>query len=296
MDSKQVIFPVLYLNQLPGAMDKMGWTVGAKMLRKWFSNPAWNMSPVERSGVAANGKAIEYTELPKERVNDSIITMQWALNYPQVQDAFDYLAENWNSIAGRKTLRGRLFQAGWRPGFSSFSFGDRKAKAVVQDMKYQVNTKIFGKYLDTLNDFYAAVFKASLKVAVIGSARYDAEMKKDLFYVEELGFYIRDTFDFNAKKYEDTFVGLGVWSKEKMLSKEETANYWTALTSAVSETKNSSSWETFLKNYGGFVEVKNADFRRWSEKHGKGGDFYVFSDMLWTDTNTRPFVVEIPTE
>ncbi|MGL4481012.1 MAG: DUF6402 family protein [Lactococcus garvieae] len=30
-----------------------------------------------------------------------------------------------------------------------------------------------------------------------------------------------------------------------------------------------------------FLPVNNSDFRNWQDKHNAGGDFIVFSDVLW---------------
>ncbi|MGL5527991.1 MAG: DUF6402 family protein [Plesiomonas shigelloides] len=30
-----------------------------------------------------------------------------------------------------------------------------------------------------------------------------------------------------------------------------------------------------------FFPVNNSDFRNWQDKHNTGGDFIVFSDVLW---------------
>lgn len=48
---KRHVFRVLYLNEIPGAMDKMKWPVSAAMMRHWFENPAWHMPENERGEI-----------------------------------------------------------------------------------------------------------------------------------------------------------------------------------------------------------------------------------------------------
>nr|WP_277302627.1 DUF6402 family protein [Klebsiella variicola] len=33
--------------------------------------------------------------------------------------------------------------------------------------------------------------------------------------------------------------------------------------------------------FSGFVPVFNSDFRKWQDKHNTGGDYMIFSDLLW---------------
>lgn len=69
--------------------------------------------------------------------------------------------------------------------------------------------------------------------------------------------------------YEDAACGLGIWSRERVLSKAKSLVYAT------------SSPMSRALFFPGFVPVRNIDFRRWQAAHNSGGDFFVFSDVLW---------------
>ena len=131
-----------------------------------------------------------------------------------------------------------------------------------------------------MDDFFGALNKATLKVAVVGQAFRSWTSKRDYFEVERVGFYLRDTYDFNVSWYEDAFMGLGIWSKQRCLSKAEMLTYKATPLPLLSAT------------FPGFVPAKNTDFRRWQQQRNEGGDFFVFSDVLW-ETYHGP-AIEIP--
>jgi hypothetical protein len=130
----------------------------------------------------------------------------------------------------------------------------------------QVNYKKFGAKLDTLDDMYGAIGKAVYKIAVVGRSKR-TPTGADVFEIDKLGIYIRDTFDFTEG--DGVPEPLGVWSKDRCLSKAETAAYLAMPPVQIART------------FQGFVPVFNRDFRRWQKAHNSGGDFVVFSDVKW---------------
>ncbi len=143
------------------------------------------------------------------------------------------------------------------------------------DLACQVNRRPFGDYIDVFDDLYGAIFKAILKIAVVGKVSRSLFSKRDLFEVEKIRIYVRDTYDFNAGWFEDAAFGLGIWSKKRMLSKREMAAYRTAQLAAVS------------RLFPGFVPTQNNDFRRCQRQRNEGGDFSVFSDAMWIAPNVE---------
>ena len=97
---------------------------------------------------------------------------------------------------------------------------------------------------------------------------------------ERVAFYLRDTYDFNVSWYEDSLMGLGIWSKQRCLSKAEMLAY------------KATPLPLLSTAFPGFVPARNTDFRRWQNQRNEGGDFFVFSDVLW-ETYHGP-AIEIP--
>lgn len=277
LERKKVKYPVMYLNEIVGALKKMNWPVSAQMMKRWFDNPEWEMT----DRTPRNEGILFYTKLRQtnpERVDNTTITMDWARGYPQVTKAIEEMTNTWNTVKGRKRLVDLLKRAKWSPGMPWFEFGDRLGDAIVQEDNYYVNNKPFGGYWETMNDYYGAVLFANLRIALTGRAFYDSATKKDYFDVKEMGFYLKDTWDFNSVGGEDETIGVGVWSRDRVLSKAETAQYYTMRTAAMGSTV---AYILFIKQFAGFVPVKNADFGRWRDKNKTGGDYYVFSDIYW---------------
>jgi hypothetical protein len=256
---------VMNLDDIPGAMDHMGWKVSAQMMRRWFATqPAWAMPEAWR-----NGEGINYLALPPSQVDDQIIKMKWLLGFDRLKPVFENLRQNWNTEKGIRELNSCLRKIGWDHGKTTI-LGRNLKTAMELDLNCQVNFLKFGKYTDTFDDLYGAIFRATLKIAIVGKASKSLFSARDRFEIERIGIYMRDTYDFNASLIEDTFVGLGVWSKKRMLSKVELAAYKTA------------KLPERNRVFPGFVPAHNIDFRRWQKHHNAGGDFFVFSDVLWT--------------
>jgi len=39
--------------------------------------------------------------------------------------------------------------------------------------------------------------------------------------------------------------------------------------------------------FPGVVPARNIDFRRWQTARNEGGDFYIYSDILWMEPNVN---------
>lgn len=266
----------LHIDEIPAAMDKMGWIVAAKMMRRWFAtSPAYIMPESIRVGMVAPNKAVDYRKLPQSQIDQSIIKMQWLLGFPPAKAAYDLLLETWDSPLAINRLKTVLLKnANWKPG-ASVSLGSATWDAIDLDWSAQINRVLLGAYSDELDDLYGAVFKATLKMAVVGKTYYSTSQKSDVFEVDKLGIYLRDTYDFNTSPLLDEVVGLGVWSRERILTKFETIDY------------KSASAARKYHIYPDFVPVRNKDFSLWQAAQGTGGDFFVFSNVEWAIPKNR---------
>jgi hypothetical protein len=276
---KVVTRRVLHLSDIPGAMDKMGWTVAAKLMRHWFSiEPAWEMPLAIRQGGNAE-KPMDPRNLEPSQYDDRTVTMRWLMQFPRAASVVRDLVENWNSQAGRQVLQEKLRRAGWTPNHrSTFDFGQGIESARELDSVCQVNFRALGGKNDSLDDLYGALGLTSLKAAVVGRVLWMPSTQRHLFEPIRLGIFVRDTFDFTSTSFE-AVVPLGIWSRDRCLSKAEMASYLMAPMAVIAEA------------YDGFVPVFNRDFRRWQHANGTGGDFAIYSDVKWIPVSTPSFVL-----
>jgi len=265
---KKVSVEFFHIDMIPEAMRKMGWEMAPKLMEHWFSiSPAYSFDKESKTALLK----CDARDIPISKVNDNIVKMEWANQYPQVRDGVEKLKAIWNTKNGRKELKKHIDDM-------NISEGEVVAIGFSDDVKQldaiaQANYLIIGSKFDTINDWYGAIGNCNLKVCVRGNVRL-LEGKYCL-EVECLGFYIKDTYDFldDDKFGIDMPESLGVWGKERILNKAETISFMSSY--------GSGAFGLLVQMFSGFVPVFNSDFRVWQKKHNSGGDFIVFSDLLW---------------
>ncbi|MDC9581079.1 DUF6402 family protein [Xenorhabdus sp. PR6a] len=283
-----ILFDELSLYDIPKIMDKMGWTTASALMKHWFSiKPVFKFNDKIR-GEFVNGNAMK---IPKERVNDSIVKMDWARRYEIVNSKIYELKNIWASKKGKARLFGEIFDINKSKEKNGVIHIGYEISAIELDYLSQINRISFGDYLDTMDELMGAIGVGTLKVAVRGY--FDTRENKKKFTVEKLGFYIKDTYDF-TDKYNPTrnilsdgsniaSEPLGIWSRQGVVPRKEIPVYMASFTSG--------AFGWLYKNYRGYVPVFNRDFREWQNIHDEGGDFVVFSDVYWTEPLEKDRVI-----
>ena len=218
--------------------------------------------------------------LPASLLDGGILTMDWALSFTRVLMAYNTLiAEKWRNPAaiGQMGVRVRASIAAGaggqvKPG-KSWRFGNLAAPAAIVDRTSQVNFIVVGDVRDPLDDFYGAVGKGTLNVAVAVAATKLPGGKLRLV-VDTLGVYLHDTYDFIGQQ------PLGVWT-EKGIDRsmwDELINYYISRYPPIAieppDPRTAGKVDPD-KRYS----VSNADFNRYREKFSVGGDFVNASDI-----------------
>lgn len=246
------------IEAIPRAMREMGWTVSASLMERWLHEPAW---------VLPNAwKKNQPTNLSFSHLDQRIVRMDWAMSHQRVLSEMKKLRANMANGPARALLRNRLAGLSWKAN-NRAGVGSRKDSAIQLEQSCQSNIEPFGDTLDTMDDLYGALGKATLKVALIGEARRDARTGRLALQVTDAGFYIRDTYDFNDFQYLGTWTKSGVLNKAQMLMN-------TAL-------------DGMAYRWGGepIGNVFNHDFDRYRSLIGFGGDFVIYSDVYWESVN-----------
>jgi len=260
---KQVAIQRLALSRLPAAMRSMGWGTAAALMQRWFDSPAWQMPEAWKEKKTQPAPI----SLGAAQSDQTIVRMDWAMRFERCRKAVEVAQTRLTTPNAVERLQYLLKKAGWR-GDGPFDLGALDMSAPQIDAYSQVNFAEFGKFSDSLDDMYGALGNATLKVGVVGKAftRDDPTTRKARHYfrVEHIGFYIRDNYDFNGLQY------LGTWTEDRVLTKAETIFTLTAHGQVVIRLKD-----------GPFAAVTNSDYREYRNKTGKGGDFIIYSDVLW---------------
>ncbi|PSV26389.1 hypothetical protein C9J38_12475 [Photobacterium sp. GB-210] len=177
-------------------------------------------------------------------------------------------------ICVKDQLKARLRMHGWDGKNNVFL---RRSEDVLEiDATSQVNIRTIGSLLDTIDDWYGAIGNATLKLAVSGfTTTFDNE---PYFIVEKIGFYLKDTYDFLSDSKWTKFglsEPLGIWSKSGTLDKAKASIYISSYTQGL--------FGLLAREFSDYVPVENDDFRSWQKKHNSGGDYIVFSDIIWME-------------
>lgn len=113
----------------------------------------------------------------------------------------------------------------------------------------------------TVDDFYAAIGKGTIKLAVSGITTPLPNNKWRLA-IDQLGTYLRDTYDFIGDQ------SLGNWSRSGFTRFAPLA-YTIAVDPQFAPEGSENSW----------FAVSNAAFRGYRRYYHRGGDFVIFSDV-----------------
>ncbi|MDA8450967.1 DUF6402 family protein [Acidovorax sp. NCPPB 3859] len=254
------------LRDIPNVMrSRLGWTVASALMERWFNGAPFRLPPEMKEGRASQYRL---SQLAGVHLDETTVTMAWALRFARVQSALARLQANWATPAGVGMLKRRI--ANQYSSLQCVRFGDLSQPAKILDETCQVNYLVFGKWSDPLDDFYGAMGEAQMNVAVSGIV-----IPKDgggaMVEIDELGFYLRDSYDFNDNH---AFLSqpLGCWGFAGVQCGPLTRTTVKVEDVIVDEEPSAVESYKYL--------VQNADFQRWREKHQRGGDFMVLSDVL----------------
>ncbi|MBI3898482.1 MAG: hypothetical protein HY308_09325 [Gammaproteobacteria bacterium] len=268
------------ITDIPDVMDtKLGWKVGAQLMRRWFANPAYTLTQDEKTNRA------DPRHLSAFHLDERIVTMKWVMGFSRVSSAYYQLLSGWQTPAGLAQLKRRVIAA--QPpmiplGMTRWRFGDLSLPGKDLDKTFQVNVAEVGSLLDPLDDFFGGVARGLLKIAVSGLV---TPLKNGRFQVivDEVGIYLRDTYDFNDDSYDLISQPLGYWGFQGV--QRDLQLRWDIEIDEQYVDKDEAP-------VGRFYAVQNDDFRRYRDKYGKGGDFILYSDVR-RERLIKPLVLEI---
>ncbi len=269
-------------------MDKLGWTVSAKLARTWFSCAAHIFNDDPRS---------------EQPLNDSVVTLDWALRFGSVRKKYEkfltsdiytlgavgaatdavksfirqlFESRNSNLSVDTSQFLGDLrnFHADWQFQKLTISDGDTFNGLTLTDL-----TGSLANF-----NIYAAV--GNVEISTEKYFRY--ERGRTLYCLNAVGkithiyVYVKDNYSFNGKQYlghwnkHGIIIAPGTWLTGSSSSKKDTdIDIWLKAINKPVDTRKGLFGK--LKEPNVYFPVFNADYNRWREKHQRGGDFMVYS-------------------
>lgn len=232
----------LKITDIPSVMDAQRWPVAAKLLRRWFALPS--------NSIPSKG-------LPSL----DLVTMDWVLKFERAKSVYNdiFRLGLWKSPAARlemgkvlrrKKLVNALCSTNYaRTDFSlPISHNDHIQYMSVGGNSWEMATS-------EIDHLTAALARFNFHVVVHGLITGPATPGGlAQLQAHEVGVYVRDSYDFNDASGEDQ--DLGNWDSD-----------------------DNSVGRTWMN---GGTNVRNSDFRTWRTANKRGGDYLIYSDVLYT--------------
>ncbi|MDN7874405.1 DUF6402 family protein [Burkholderia aenigmatica] len=297
--------PEFDLQDIPKAMDKMGWPISAKLAREWFARPR-HVYDNDLNSI--------------QPLDDTTVSLDWALKFRGASERFNQLVQQaiYTPNAARAVTKvlapviersfsaGKLNSAGIAIDTSPF-LKDPLQFHIAWGFQYQSVSS-----LDTLDgiamtdltgalanfNFYAAVGKAT----VTGERYYQYDGKDKIFCLEPVAqithvyVYIKDSYSFNDDSPSKSQY-LGHWNKTGMVLSyaaavndffkssnlkvgNSTIEEWRYLPEGEEVNKPIDKRTSFFRKFLAkdvYWPVHNKTYRDWRSAHNRGGDFMVYS-------------------
>ncbi|MCP3021747.1 DUF6402 family protein [Cupriavidus basilensis] len=302
------------IQDIPGAMDKLGWKYSAKIMRKWFAGEMNYSTNDEDDRKAINQHGQAY---PPSMVDTTTFTLDWILSYQRAKEKYDELASYeklttpaaWNKLIEvlRRFPNMRYSRDERYRGAAPYFL--HPWKLVGEDMRrfhenFQFQFVMVGSSWQEIlakgiqssgitgtafpNDLEGALANFSLYAAI--NKVYYARSTQTLARCEitEVAIYMRDTYTFYDRSDTKASQYLGHWNSTGMR----------AVPAAELAARHGADWllrpiagEGRLTEGNVFYPVQNKDFRKWQAEHKQGGDLLLFSNRRVIKLD-RPIVLE----
>lgn len=281
------------VSDIPGAMDKINWPVAAGLMRYWFKGNPW---------ATEDGGMDELTKDHKKEpldpyIESSIVKMAWVLKFERANKVFKELKLKWNSpnalIRMRNDFPAKF--AGKVDGAYQQKFGSaRDAEKFGYTNTMSIQTSNANVFL--LDELRGAL--ANFNMRVIAEGEIIIASGKISFLVNRLGYYVDDSYDFSdvGNRFSQP---LGYWNYDGVADPVTSngSNFLAAMGKAEmarTAAMRGEDVQALFRDIDGkrYHLIQNSDFAEYRATYGKGGDFTVYSDILYEDV-TPPVLIKV---
>jgi hypothetical protein len=275
--------PPFDIQDIPGAMRKIGAPVGADLMDKWFAGQL-NYPPTsddERDGL--NQNAVPF---PPAMIDTTSVKIDWVLKFARAREGLNQLMSQLGTPRARdaiaKKLRPYRNRQDIRPWLEckgdlvrlhkEFQFQQAPVEGTLSQKLTQFLTQSLSN--ESLPDDLTCALGSFNLYAAVSYAWFDHKNKTAV--VTDVSIYVKDNFTFTDKT-GDASQYLGHWNRSHV-----------AIVPAHQvATMVNIGWLDYAVVQGNvyardavLYPVKNSDFRAWQRKHNRGGDFIIYTDKV----------------
>ncbi|MCA8033201.1 DUF6402 family protein [Burkholderia arboris] len=284
--------PPFDLQDVPIAMDNLGWKVSARLARIWFA-----------------GAAHVYNDDPTsaQPLNDDDVTLEWILKFGNVRKKYNKLLASdiysERSIRTASDITKSFVKELFLERNSTFNFNTasftRNLHKFHNDWQFQLSKIGNWDTLENLSptDLTGALANFNIYAAIgnveISSEKYFKYEKSGTLYclsatgrITHIYVYVKDNYSFNGKQY------LGHWNKHGVIiapgsiltgssspKRESDIDIWSKNINKPVDTRRSILGK--FKTSDVYFPIHNADYSRWRERHHRGRDFMIYSNPVY---------------
>lgn len=292
--------PKFDIQEIPAAMRKIYLPTSAALMERWFSGKLNYSRTSSDEEAEINQDGLSY---PSDMYDMSTVKLDWVLRFPRAKQQFDYLINE--AIRSQKSISQlhklllpykdcatRLYTDDicgddLRSMHRRFQFQYSRVDSTLgQKIGTQLDAQLRNNGVP--DDLSGALGSFNI-YAALGSARFswDVDSRQTTAEVTGLWVYVKDNYTFTDKPGERSQY-LGHWSSDGVIVVPYSAAAAFLNSEHVPYVKYAvARGNPFIKG-NVYYPVENIDFRRWSELHGRGGDFIIYSDKKYVPIS--PFI------
>jgi hypothetical protein len=271
------------ITDIPLAMDTLGWKEGARVMRKWFVGPAYELpKDVKRGSVSPSNLAPAQllTDLPfdwlfssstrvqrhvEELISELSNVTEFNATVGRLKTPLDQLSKGLIVLMTRLQRIGHLDEKArtLKNAYADFSgLSAIQLEDTSQFNLIRIGASTWEKATDGLDDVYGALGSFAIKIAATKIRTMANDHGFPAIEIEEIGLYVRDTYDFLNVDGDQL---LGYWNKKAVI-RPGPIDYLAE--------------PDFIDKAGDrYFKVTNSSFNSYRKKWNKGGDFLVFSTV-----------------
>ncbi len=296
------------LQDVPGAMDRIGWPMSAKVMRKWL---AGELNYASTNAGAVKGINQDGKPFLLSMTDTTTFKLDWILGFPRAKKRYDELVTK-NIFEPKAEIALKSICSRYQPSpyyVDTWELCGGDINLYHKEFQFQLsrvdsdNSDKFLMFIKgaampngiLMDDLYGSLGAFSFNAALGGFFYERVGPTRTRIIIKEISLYMRDVFTFHDRTDKTLVVipngtqYLGHWNKTGFiivpgatalgeLSKADWVMYPVARGGIISESTV-------------YYPLRNKDYRDWQLKHKQGGDLILYSDrnkLRFSD----PWVVE----